>query len=177
MKSGYSIAGILASIFVFILPFVVSRSLFYGASNAKYFFVLVSVSVFALWYGWLIFKGKQSLNLKNRWLLLGALVFLLVQYLAAFTGVFPERSLWSDILRSTGVFFLTFILFLSFWLSEFLNDRDWSLVRKAVAVSATLISVFLFIGHEGAGIGGRFLTINLDIDGLTFGNSTFAGVY
>src|SRR3989344_5423617 len=177
MKSGYSIAGILASIFVFILPFVVSRSLFYGASNAKYFFVLVSVSVFALWYGWLIFKGKQSLNLKNRWLLLGALVFLLVHYLAAFTGVFPERSLWSDILRSTGVLFLTYIFFLAFFLSELLSEKDWSLVRRSVVVSVAIISIFTFLGHEGAGVGGRFLTINLDIDGLTFGNSTFAGVY
>src|SRR3989344_4352076 len=177
MKSGYSAFGILASIFVFILPFVVSRSLFYGASNAKYFFVLASVSVFAFWYGFLLFKEKQPLSLKTRWLLLGALVFLLVHYLAVFTGVFPERSLWSDILRGTGVLFLTYIFFLAFFLSELLSEKDWSLARRSVAVSAVIISIFTFLGHEGAGVGGRFLTINLDIDGLTFGNSTFAGVY
>lgn len=172
-----SIPGIAVALFVFILPFVNSRALFYAAVNSKYFFVVAAVSIFALYFCYLLFGRKHTIDIRGRWLLVGVLGLLAVHYLSALFGVYPERSLWSDIIRSTGVFFLTYGAFFAFWLSELLTERDWQLVRRAVVVSSSVFAALSFFGPEGAGVAGRLWSVDFTISGLTLGNSTFAGAY
>lgn len=172
--------GILSAVVAFVLPFVFSRSLFYGAINGKYFFLLGAISIAGLWGSYLLFKNRLNLGYvspQQAPLLWATGVFLIIQYLATFTGAYPAGSLFSDIIRSTGVFFLTYIAFFAVILSTLLTRRDWSLIRWSVALSAGLFSALSLIGVAGLGFTGRFLSINFEIQGLTIANTTFAGVY
>jgi len=172
--------GIFSATVAFILPFVFSRSLFYGAINGKYFFLLGTVSLVGLWGSYLLIKNRLNLayvSPRTRPLLWSAGLFLIIHYLSAFVGVYPAGSFFSDIIRSTGVFFLTYIAFFAVLLGVLLTRRDWSLVRRSVALSAALFSVLSLLGVAGLGLTGRFLSINLEIQGLTIANTTFTGVY
>lgn len=175
--SNYTVPGIVASLFVFLLPFVTSRDLFFGAVHAKYFFVVGVVSIALLFFSYLLFTQKHTLFFRKRWLLLLTGIFLSTLYLSSFLGVYPERSFFSDLTRGSGVVFLTYIAALALLCGELLRERDWSLVRWAIASSGALLGFFIMLGGEGIGLSGRILTINLEIPGLTLGNSTFAGAY
>jgi len=176
-KNSLSVAGILSAVFVAILPFVDFHNFFYGSVTAKYFYIITFVTVLTLYFAYLIFTKKYSISIKQRWLLLALGIVLLTQYISAFTGVYLARSLWSDIIRSSGVFFLTYVVLFAFLESELLNLRDWHLMRRAIAISGALFAFLTFLGVEGVGLTGRILSIDLGLQGLTQQNTTFAGAY
>lgn len=169
--------GILSAIFLFVLPFVVSRHLFFGASNAKMFFAVGSISVIALYFCYLVISHQHQIHFRGRWFLLVFALTLIVYYLAGILGVYPERSLWSDIVRSSGLIFLSYLGLLAFVWAEILNARDWSWLRRSVIISSSLFALLTFFGPEGLGLTGQFFTINFKTSALTFANTTFAGAY
>lgn len=172
--------GIFSAVVVFILPFVFSRSLFYGGINGKYFFLLGAVSIVGLGVSYLLLNNRLNLSYvspRQVSLLWTTGIFLIVQYLATFAGVYSTGSLLSDIVRSTGVFFITYLGFLAIVLATLLKAEDWPLIRRSVAVGAALFSFLSLLGVAGLGLTGRFLNINLEIQGLTIANTTFAGIY
>ncbi|HEY4484089.1 MAG TPA: O-antigen ligase family protein [Candidatus Paceibacterota bacterium] len=173
-------AGFFVAVSIFILPFVYSRHLFYAGVNSKVFFwlfVVVLAGFFCVYKIWV--RGLPVyIDVYYRPLLVSIIALLFVLFLSSFFGVYLEQSLFSNIIRSTGVLFLTLIVFLSWWTATFLSQEDWSLVRWAVALSASVASFLMILGVEGLGFSGRlFGFINLDIAGLSFANTTFAGVY
>ena len=172
----YSVFGVLTAVLFALLPFATSRHLFHGAVNAKYFLVVGAVLLLAGISTWAYFHGKL-MNFRNRPFLWVGAGLLAVYWLSAIFGIFPERSIFADIQRSTGVFFLTHIAALAFILGEYMNERDWTLLRRTIALSSALFGFFTMLGAEGFMISGRILWSNLDINGFTFGNSTFAGTY
>lgn len=169
--------GIVLSLLLALLPFATSRNLFFGAINAKYFLLVGVILICMLYFAYLLVVKQHWLVFRSRRLLFLLGGALGVSYLALFFGVYPEHSLFSEINRSSGVLFLTAIAIFSFVTSELLTERDWSVVRRTIAGSAALFALFALLGSEGLGLSGRFFTINFDIDGLTIGNSTFAGAY
>jgi O-antigen ligase len=163
--------------FMGLLPFMMSRQLFFGAVNAKYFFIVTVVSLLALYVSYLLITGKLFITIRKRWLLLLSALLLLVYYLAAFMGVYPERSLFSDIIRSTGVLFITYTWVLALIAGEFVTERGWMWIRRTIAVSAALISVLTILGVQGLGFEGRIIVANLSIPGVTLANEVYAGAF
>ncbi len=177
MFKNTSFTGVLTAVAVFALPFVVSHKLFYGATNAKYFFVVGFVAVLGLIFTYQLIFNKITLSVRKRYLLwiLGAL--LVLHYISSLFGPYLSMSLWSDILRSTGVYFFSALSLMAYFLSELLKREDWILIRRVVIVSCVFFSFLYFFGAEGAGFTTRIISIKLDVIGLTLGNSTFAGAY
>ncbi len=170
--------GVIIGICVAILPFVISQNIFYGADAAKYFFVVGVTSIMVLYFCYLVFSGKHTIQAGARWLVLLGSLSIGVLYLSAFKGVYPAQSLLPDTLRSTGVFFLTYVALFAFIISELFSRADWQFTRRAVVFSGLLFAILTYFGGEGGfGIGGKFGYINLSQSGLTFANSTFAGSF
>ncbi|MCR4274937.1 MAG: O-antigen ligase family protein [Candidatus Campbellbacteria bacterium] len=172
-----SLMGIITTLCILVFPFVVSRHLVYGGTNAKFFFVDFVFSVIFFLSAYLLVLKKHTILLQKRWLLGALFVTVVFFYLSVFFGVFPEASLWSDILRSSGLFFLSFVALFAFCASEMLTVRDWSMVRRTIAVSSGLFALLTYFSANGLGVIGRLFTINFEIQGLTFTNTTFAGAY
>lgn len=172
-----SIFGLGTAALFSLLPFAVSTRLFYGSVNAKAFlfiaFVLALISSAAVMF----WQGKRRVSFGDRPFLWAGMLLLGVYWFSALLGVYTEASLFSDIERSTGVFFLTHVATLSFILGEFATDRDWMLIRRAVAISTGIFALGTMVGIEGLGLTARFAGVNLGVSGLTLGNSTFAGAY
>jgi hypothetical protein len=169
--------GVLFCVLFALLPFVIWTQLYYGSINAKFFLVVGAADVALLLAAYRYWRGGSAPFLRNRPLLFALILALAVGYVSALTGFYTEFSLWSDILRSTGLLFLTHVALLAFLAGEYLTARDWSLVRRVVAVTGGVFGILSLVGVEGLGYMGKFLWINIGINGLTFGNSTFAGVY
>lgn len=174
---GTSLSGVLVALFAFILPFVTSRHLFFGAINAKYFFIVGFASLLALVLCYQVATKKKVLTFSGRWLLVALGMFVVSLVASALAGVYPERSFFSDIQRTSGVIFLVYVGLLAWCAAELLKERDWVLVRQAVIASSALLSLFTILGIQGFGFSGRIFTINLDIVGATLANETFAGAY
>ena len=99
--------GMFTAVFLGLLPFVTSNQLFYGAVNAKFFFVIFAVDALALILAYGLYKGKNQISSRGRWFLGALLLMLGTQYVASVLGVFFERSLWSDIFWSSGCLLYT----------------------------------------------------------------------
>lgn len=160
-----------------LLPFIVSSSILYGAINAKFFFLIAAVDALLLWSAYCIYKGGMRVTRAHRPLLYALALLLLAQYATMFLGVHPGRSWWSDLFWMSGVLFLTHIAALSVMLGFHLSRADWTLVRRAIAVSAGVFSVATIVGTEGLGFSGTFFGLDFSDSGLSFGNGTYAGVY
>ena len=104
-----TVFGIIAVVFLALLPFIDSDYVFYGAVNIKFFFIIGIIDVLLIWGAWSIFKGDIKITWKNHCFLYALTAALSIFYISAFLGVYPELSLWSDILRGTGLIFLTHI--------------------------------------------------------------------
>jgi len=170
-------AGVFTALFIGIFPFVAYERLFYGSVNGKYFYLLTFVSFLALWFSYRLATGKHTLSVRGRWLLMLSVLTVAVSYLAGVFGIFPGRSFFAELLRSTGLFYLTYVWLLAFILSEVLNVTDWRLVRRSIALSSGLFAFLTLLGKQGFGLSGEVGSINLELVGLTLGNETFAGVY
>lgn len=175
MKSTF--AGIVVAGFFALLPFITTNQLFYGPVNEKFFFVVFVVDALMLVAAYQLYAGKKHLAWRGRWLVGALLLMLCAQYAAGLSGVFFERSFWSDIFWSSGLFFITHLAVLAVLLGELLNERDWSLVRRAVAFSAGAFALLLILGVQGLGLTGTFLWTSLGERSLTMGNETYAGAY
>lgn len=169
--------GIYTALVFSIFPFVTSEHLFYGSINAKYFFLLTAGTLLGVWFAYRIWSGKHLFSFRHRWLLFLVLLVVGSGYLSALLGIFTERSFFSDILRSTGILYLTYLAAFAYFASELLVERDWSLVRRAIAVSGALFSLLTIVGRQGLGFSEKIFTVNFANTGVTLGNETFAGAY
>lgn len=175
----YSFTSVLVAVFLFLIPFVTSRQLFHGAINGKLFFTLFVSYIFFVITAYKLYKKEISISLTKQYFLLGLFVFGLYGFVSAFLGVNVDQSLWSDIIRSTGVLFVSHIILLAFSWSLLLQKKeDWSLVRHSVIAASSIFGLFYSIGSQGLGLyTGKLLSINLSINGLSIGNETFAGAF
>ncbi len=169
--------GVSSALVFALLPFFSLNHFFYGDINGKFFLLTFFSAVAVLVFASTLFQKKYTFSLKGRYALFALGALLLVQYVSTVFGVFPERSLWSDIFWSSGVLFITHLALLAIVLGELLNAKDWSLVRKWVAVSSAFFALLTIVGQYGLGVTGTFLWANLEGSGLTLGNETYAGAY
>lgn len=172
-----SISGWIVTVFLFTLPFAYSRNLFYSAMNAKSFLVVIFISILAVIFSYKLFKGEISFYFIKKPVFWFISLFAMSMILSSFFGVYPELSFWSQILRGGGVVFILYTLLLSVFSGILLNRDDWKLARRSIVLSGGLFSLFYFLGTQGFGLDGVFATISFGINGLTFGNETFAGAY
>ncbi len=174
----YSTLSIFLAGFCAIFPFLLSNQLFYGAVNTKFFYLIIFIHILLLFAAWNISQAKHiTFSFKKHWFLGSLVLVLLVQYLAGFLGTSFSSSLFSDIIRSSGLIFLTHLSIGAVILGAYLKEGEWSLVRRSVVFSSGIFAFLSILGIEGLGISSKFLWFDFNTPGLTFGNPTFAGAY
>lgn len=164
-----SIYGLLSVVLLFLLPFIDSEKFIYGSINTKFFFISGFVLIYSIYYIYRKYTLKEKISIGQKCLLCISILTLFVHYLSAYFGVSLDRSLWSDIVRSTGLIYLTSLLLFAFFLSDSLKKVDWKAIRWSIIISSTIFAVITYLGPGLLNI--------LQNEGSTFGNSTFAGVY
>lgn len=173
----YSWFGIGVAVLVALLPFLISTDIFYGSVNAKVFWVNGVSALLLGALGLYLITSKEERAMPFSLMAIAITVVFLIHVLAAQLGIFPERSWWSDILRSTGLIFLAHVLALGLTLGLVAVKEDWSLIRRTVLIGAGLFSLGTILGVGGLGYTGTWLGLPFFHEGFTFGNSTFAGTY
>lgn len=173
----YSWIGILVGIFLVFLPFFFSSEILYGTANAKFFWVIgLAVTTFVI-AGVQLLKNGEAQFTKSFWLPAALVLVLGLHIVSAYTGVFPERSWWSDILRATGVLYLVHIFTFGLLVGLFAQKTDWSIIRRGLVLGGGLFALGTIVGVGGLGYEGGFLGLPFRQEGFVFGNSTFAGTY
>ena len=172
----YSVLGVISALLLIVFPFITTTELFYGTVNAKALAVIFTADVAILIGAYTLYR-TETFVWKHRWFSYALLTTLGALTLSAYLGVYFERSLWSDILRSTGVIFLAHVGVYSLILGATFRDADWTLLRRSLAFSTGIFALLSIAGAEGFGFDGKFLGLDLSVHGLTLGNTTFAGAY
>ena len=177
MLKKFTLAGVISSLFVFVLPFISSPNLFYGTINGRYFLIIGFTYALVLLGIYKFLQGGMRLYWKKRWLPVIMGVVFVIMVVSSLFGVHTGQSFWSDILRGTGVIFIGHIGLMAILLGELLQKNDWALLRRSFIVSAAIFSLVYFFSVQGLGFSGKFLFFNLELHGLTLGNTTFAAAY
>lgn len=173
----YSWLGVLVAIVLALFPFVTTDALFYGAVNAKFLLVILGIDLGLVVAAYYTYRTERVAPSTRPWFLVALLLAFAVHAAAAHLGVYAERSLWSDILRSSGLIYLGHVLALALVLGAWARESDWALVRRTLVLSAGVFALLSTIGAYGLGAEGRFLWLDLSSEALSLGNSTFAGTY
>lgn len=169
--------GVVTASFLFLLPFFVLPGLFYADVNSKFFLTIAYIDIVLASAALHLFFFQRRVSVRGQWML-GALgLFLVSTYLSVCVGLFPERSLWSDIFWSTGTLFITHLAAASVALAYLLTANDWQLIRRAVTVSVGVLGGLSLLGVNGLGAEGTLLWISLAKGSLTLGNETYIGAY
>lgn len=169
--------GILTALFFATLPFFVLPGLFYPDINSKFFLSILFIDGAILFATYQLYASRPAVSIGKRWILAALILTLVALCLSAVFGVFPARSFWSDIFWSSGVIFLTHCAIFAILLAELLTKDDWSLIRRAIAISGAVLGALTIFGVNGMGYLGRVLWVPLEKGSLVLGNETYAGAY
>ena len=181
--------GIWAGFFLILLtPLVVTpQTVFpYVVGKALYSRSVIEI-VFALWI--LLALFGPSYRPPRSWLLLLLAVSLGVSVLAAYSGVSPERSLWSTYERMQGVVDMAHWFVLAVVLASTVRSiRSWCILLN-LNLSVSLMIALLVIGQYHSVNMPAFSDLLVSLDGLrpgvdlhgrafaTFGSANYLGVY
>ncbi len=154
-------------------PLIVAPALFFPFITGKAFFFRIVVEIlFGLWLVLIILD--KNYRPKSSWLLWSALALGAVSLLAAWFGVNPGRSFWSNFERMEGVIGLLHIIALFVVAGSVVMTRAWwRLIVKSSIVISALVSLYALTQLLG------WTTINqggVRVD-ATFGNATYLAVY
>ncbi|MCA9353491.1 O-antigen ligase family protein [Candidatus Nomurabacteria bacterium] len=172
-----TVYGKIFSIFTLIFPFFITTKIAYGSVNAKYFALLLLTSIALLFFA---FREDKQIRIPkiSKYLSISIVLFISSLFVSAILGVDFSRSFWSDIQRETGLLTVLVLLILSFVNSQILTKNDWFSFLKSLIVSSSIFSFLYIFGQNGLWIiNKRVGFLNFATDGMTFGNSTFAGAY
>ncbi len=169
--------GVVGGFLTFLFPFIVSHRLFYAAVNVKTFFIVWVMLIIGIFFVYFVFdsKNRATLNILHRksYVLWSFVALLAVYLISSIFGVNVEQSIFSDILRGTGVYFLVTLFLLAYMFSAVLTKKDFSFIGKSIILSSALFSLsyflttYIFPGLKAV----------VTSPELLFGNSTFAGAF
>ncbi|MBI2482150.1 MAG: O-antigen ligase family protein [Candidatus Vogelbacteria bacterium] len=156
-----------------ITPLIVSSTLFFPFITGKAFFFRIVVEIITgLWL--ILMLVDKNARPKSSPLLWSVLILGVVASLAAYLGVNPMRSFWSNFERMEGLIGLWHILALFVVTGSVVIKREyWRLIVWSSLVVSTLISSYALVQLLG------WATINqggVRVD-ATFGNATYLAVY
>ncbi len=156
-----------------ITPLIVTPSLFFPFITGKAFFFRIIVGMITgLWLVLMVID--KDARPKSSPVLWSVLSLALIATLAAWFGINPSRSIWSNFERMEGLIGLWHVFALFLVTSSTIVKRQWwrLLVRGSLVISAG-VSLYALVQLFG------WLTINqggVRVD-ATFGNTTYLAVY
>lgn len=161
-------------IFIAIFPFLIYEGYLFNGSSTRSINTILFVEILTIIIGLYVLSKKTKISFRFSWITVSLFVLFLTLLASSILGVDFGSSFWSKATRTTGIFYFFHIgLFYLFFGSFFADIKE---VRKAIKVfvfSAGFLSFISILGQDGLG----WIFKNKNWQGVTIGNSTFAGMY
>lgn len=162
-------------VFIALFPFVLYEGYLFNGTATRSINTVIFVEIIALLFGiGLLTNRENRLSFFRSPVTLSLGLLLVVLFISSLTGVDFQTSFWSKATRTAGLFYFIHcaLLYCLFWVA-FDKENDLRTFIKVFLVSAGLFSVASVFGQEGT----KWLFASKPWEGLTIGNSTFAGMY
>ncbi len=161
-------------IFIAIFPFVLYEGYLFNGTSTRAINTVLFVQILSICIGAFILHKKSKLSFVVSPITISLLLLLVSLCISSFLGVDLVDSFWSKATRTTGLFYFLHMasLYFLFWIS-FEKEVDMRNFLKIFVFSAGLFSIISVFGQEGLG----WFFKSKPWEGLTIGNSTFAGMY
>lgn len=160
--------------FIAVFPFLIYEGYMFNGSSTRSINTILFVEIVAIILGVYLLSLKNKIFFRFSPITTTLAFFLLIITFSSIFGVDFGTSFWSKATRSTGLFYFFHIgLFYIFFSSLFREMKDIRTFLKVFVISAGLLSIVSILGQEGVG----WLFKNKGWQGVTIGNSTFAGMY
>lgn len=161
--------------FIAIFPFILYKGYLFHGTSTKSINTILFVEILAIIIGVFLLKNKKSkLSFITSPISISLLFLLIILTISSISGVDFSSSFWSKATRSTGIFYFIHIAFLYVFL--WIAFGDGKHIKKLIhvfVISSAVFSLAAILGQEGLG----WFFKSKPWQGLTIGNSTFAGMY
>ena len=126
-----------------LLPLIFIEGFFYPFIITKTIFFRLLIEVSFSGYLWLLIFDYQKYKPKINTILKLALIFLMINVVAAIFGLDFYRSFFSDFERMEGVLLIIYLIVYLFLLCQFVKaKRDWYNYLKIIVIASFLVSVY-----------------------------------
>lgn len=135
----------------------------------------VAITVFVFWIIGRIIEKNNEFRVSFNKMFIAFALYIVAITISGFDGLAPISSFWGSPERATGIVFITCLFLLSLVMTAVLKNKDdWKDLFKAFFFSSVLFSIVTMLVDAQAF---SILPGINSSNGLTFGNSTFAGIY
>lgn len=157
---------------IFIIPLYVNLKHWFPFSASKAMLIYLLVGLMLGLFSWALItqKRSQEVSVDITWVHVALTFFLIILTIGALFGVDPHNSFFGIWSQSISLILL-YILSIFACLIGFLVRRDRSVIGKILTASFLAGVASVIISYSGAD------WVSLSRDGLTMGNSSFAGAY
>lgn len=164
------------SLYVFfaLFPFINYGLYLYSGTTTRSVNTIGLVSILSIVLGFWLLQSKNKILLPKSPILLALIIYFSSVFVSAFFGFNFLTSFWSNVTRTTGIWYFVSLAFLLLFISALITDRVKQ--RKlilSIVLSTAFYSVLYFFSYEGLG----WIFKDYINYAFTFGNSTFAGMY
>lgn len=156
-------------------PFIIYSGFLYNASSTRSLNLVIFAALLALAVAaWIVGQKGKGLLLPRSPLFLALLLYFGALIVSGIQGANWSITFWSVATRTTGVWYFFSLGLVMFMLAPLFDDAERRLrLIRTVVVSSALYSFCYLLSARGIGV----LFPSFTLDGFTFGNSTFAGMY
>jgi O-antigen ligase len=161
-------------VFFILFPFVNYGLYLYSGTTTRAVNTIGLVSILSIVFGLWLLKKKNNMTIPKSPILLVLGIYFLSVLISALYGYNFEVSFWSNVTRTTGIWYIANLGMLLIFLSAVMSDIK--IQRKmifSIVASTALYSVLYFFSYEGLG----WIFKDYVNYAFTFGNSTFAAMY
>lgn len=164
----------LVSIFIITFPFLNYTSFLYFGTVSRFINTTILASVLSFFSGLLLLNKKNNIKVPKNLTLLFLILYFASISLSSVFGIDLQNSWYSPLTRTSGLWFFVSLGLLTFFLIDLLRDTERrEKLIKAIVFSSAIFSFISLFSSEGL----NWIFKSYQIDGFTFGNSTFAGMY
>ena len=161
-------------IFIVIFPFISYKVFLYNGTSIRSTLLILTSTILGILFCMELFKKGTTLSIPKSPVFLATSAYLIFVIISGLQGLNPALSFWSVATRTTGIWYLLNLGFLTYimWaiFSDRVRQRRFILTLSVATAFYSILSLFSFQGFN------IFFKTYLN-DGFTFGNSTFAAMY
>lgn len=161
-------------VFIALFPFILYEGYLFNGTSTRAINTVLVVEILAVVVGGAMLQARNKVSFVRSPITYALGGLLLVLFIASIGGIDFNASFWSKATRTTGLFYFIHLalFYFLFWIG-FSERKYIRTFIKVFLVSTGIFGVLAVMGQEGVG----WLFASKPWDGVTIGNSTFAGMY
>lgn len=161
-------------VFFILFPFINYGLYMYSGTTTRAVNTIMLTTLAGICLGFWLLAKKNKLSLPKSPIIFSLILYFISVFVSAVYGYNFHTSFWSNVTRTTGVWYMVNLAFFLMFVCMVVADRvKQRRLILSIILSTSLYSILYFFSYEGLG----WIFKDYVNYAFTFGNSTFAAMY